>query len=165
MKRTGILAALFSAISIFSSFGCGTPAVGKLQTITLTSGGNAGLFEVKGEGGTFQLAATANYSSKSTVNVTNRVTYTVTATGTDLNGLALAATPKTLTVDAAGLVTAVPPFVCSFHNAEPDPTKPPSYVLTGSYQITATFDAVTSQPVFVGVASAAGDGPGSACGP
>jgi hypothetical protein len=156
MKRTGILAALFGAMSFLSLLGCGTPAIGTLQSITLTSGGTGGLFEVKGEGGTMQLAAIANYSSKSTKDVTNRVTYTVTPTGTDLNGVALPKPPQTLTVNSTGLLTAVPPFVCTFTSQN---------FLTGSYQITATFNGVTSQPVFIAVASAAGNGTGSACGP
>ena len=166
MKRTTIFAALISAVALFSLLGCGDPAIGKLQTITLqSSGSSSGFSDLKGEGGTLQLTATGNYSSTNTKDLTGHVTYVVTPTGTDLNGSPLPAPPLDISVSSTGLVTAVTPFACTFHDAEPDLTKPAAWVLTGSYQIVATFQGVTSQPVFLGVASQAGDGPSAACGP
>ncbi len=166
MKRTGILAASVAALTLFSLLGCGAPAIGHLQTITLTSSASSsGFSELKGVGGTVQLTATGNYTSGDTKDLTANVTYVITPTGADLNGFALPAPPQTMTVSSTGLATAVVPFVCTFHNAQTDSTKPPSYVLTGSYQIVVTFQGITSQPVFLGIASAAGDGPGAACGP
>jgi hypothetical protein len=75
--------------------------------------------------------------------------------------------PQGVTINKTGLLTAVPPFVCSWHDAEPNPNKDmkPQWFLTGSYQVIATYQGVTSQPVFVGGASAGGDGPSGACGP
>lgn len=166
MKRTTIFAALISAALLSSLLGCGDPAIGKLQTITLTSSDSGGGFsDLKGEGGTIQLTSTGNYTSTMTKDLTGHVTYVVTPTGTDLNGFPLPAPPQDVTISSTGLVTAVTPFACSFHDAEPDLTKPPAWVLTGSYQIVATFQGVTSQPIFLGLASQAGDGPSAACGP
>jgi hypothetical protein len=164
VKRIGILALI--AVTALS-LGCGDPAVGKLQTITLTAASTTttgGFYNLYGEGGTLQLVATGNYSSTATKPLTNLVTYTVTSTGTDLNGAALASPPQTLTISTTGLVTAVTPFICTWEDVTPSSTTP-SWFLTGSYKITATYNGVTSQPVYLGVASAAGNGPGDACGP
>jgi hypothetical protein len=113
-----------------------------------------------------QLKATGDYSSTKTHDLTNVVTYTMTPLGTDLNLVPLPAPPLTASISATGLVTATPPFACSWHDAEPDVTQnKPAWVLYGSYQVIATYQGITSQPIFVGIASAAGDGPSSACGP
>ena len=167
MKRTTIFAALISAVALFSLLGCGDPAIGKLQTITLTSSASSsgGFYNLVGEGGTLQLMATGNYSSTNTKNLTGNVTYVVTPTGTDDTGAPLQAPPLTMTVNSTGLVTAVTPFVCSWVNGQTDSTKPPAWFLSGSYQIVATFQGVTSQPLFVGVASAAGNSSDGSCGP
>jgi hypothetical protein len=154
VKRTNILAILVSAVLFISLLGCGTPARGNLKTVSLLASNS----EVKGEGGTLQLTAMANYA-KTSDNVTTGVTFVVTPTGVDLNGQALLNPPQTITVNSTGMLTAVPPFVCTFHNIGT------GVVLTGSYQIVATFRGVASQPFFVGVASAAGDGTNGACGP
>jgi hypothetical protein len=160
VKRTSILALLLST-TLLMSLGCGDAAVGNLQTLALSASGSS----LKGEGGTLQLVVIGNFSKGSTRDLTNRSTFTVTPLGVDLTGAALLAPPQTITISSTGLVTAVSPFACSFHNTISDLTKPPAYVLVGSYQIVATFQGIASQPVFIGVASAAGDGPGSACGP
>lgn len=166
MKVTTILAALVSTMLLIP--GCGDPAIGKLQTITLTSAGTGGLFEVKGEGGILQLRAVGTYTTKTQVDLTNKVTYTVIVTpqvppGHDVNGNPLSAPPLTLQLSSTGLLTAVAPFVCTFMNVGTPTT--PAYALTGSYEVTATYSGVTSQPVFIGIASAVGDGPNGACGP
>lgn len=161
MKRKQILAAFLGAAVLLSLSGCGTSD--KMVSVTLSSDGSAGFFEIKGEGGILQLKATANYTSGKTVDVTNWSVYTATPIGTDLNFVALSAPPQTMTISPTGLLTAVQPFVCTFTNVGSSTT--PSYALTGSYQITVTYKGITSQPVFIGVASATGDGPGGACGP
>ena len=167
MKRTKILAAV-AGLSLFSTLllGCGDPAIGKLQTIKLTAvaAQSAGTVELKGEGGVLQLNALGIYSH-SQVDLTQKVTYNVTITpnSTDYQGFPLLAPPQTMTLNTSGLATAVPPFVCTFTNL--GTTTTPSWFLTGSYQITATFGGVTSQPIFIAIASAAGNGPNGACGP
>jgi hypothetical protein len=156
VKRTCILAVLVST-ALFSLLGCGSPARGNLQTVGITSTAH----EVEGEGGTLQLTVMANFGKESD-NVTNNVTYAVTPTGVSLSGQNLANPPQTITISSTGMLTAVPPFVCTYHNVGTATSA--AYVLTGSYQIVATFRGVASQPFFVGVGSAAGDGPSSACG-
>lgn len=166
MKRIGILALI--AITMSLSLGCGNPAVGKLQTITLSAASastTGGFYDLFGEGGTLQLVATGNYTSTATKNLSNVVTYTVTPLGTDLNGAALSAPPQTVTISATGLLTAVQPFVCTWTDVNPPTDSTASWFLTGSYEIVATYNGVTSQPIYVGVASSAGNGPGDACGP
>ncbi|MBZ5681940.1 MAG: hypothetical protein LAO24_17720 [Acidobacteriia bacterium] len=163
MKRKHVLAAILGAAVLLSLSGCGTSD--KMVSVTLSSAGSAGFFEVKGEGGVLQLKATANYTSGKLVDVTNWVTYTVTPTGFDLTGAALNAPPLTMTISPTGLVTAVQPFVCTFTDLNQTGTGNPSWALVGSYQITATYKGVVSQPVFVGVASATGNAPDGSCGP
>jgi len=161
--RKKVFVALSIALSFFGLLGCGTS--NHLQTIMLTSGSSSGTFNVKGIGGTLQLKAIGNYSSKNTHDLTNVVTYVVTPTGTDSNGTALPATPQTLTMNVTGMATAVDPAACTYSNLQPDPALPAAWVLTGSYQVVATFQGISSQPVFIGVASAAGPPPTGACGP
>jgi len=159
--RKKLIATLSIALAFLGLLGCGTS--NHLQTITLTATGATGQFIVKGIGGTLQLRATGNYSSTQTHDLTNVATYTIVA---DPNtGGPLPIPPQGVTLNATGLVTAVDPPVCTFLNVQPDPTLPPAWVLTGDYKVTATYQGITSQPVYIGVASAAGPGPTGACGP
>jgi hypothetical protein len=157
VKRKTLIAALGCALLATGLVGCG--ATNKLQTITLTAGGGSGFFDVKGEGGTLQLKATGNYSNSKTRDLTNSVIYTITPSEGSLDafGFALSNPPLTVTLSGTGLVTAVEPFTCTWVDMEPDPAKAPAWALSGSYKVTATFQGVTSQPVFVGVASSAGN--------
>ncbi len=163
MKRKTLIAALGYALLATSLLGCG--GSNKLQSITLSIGGGGGLFNLVGIGGTLQLKATGNYSNSKTRDLTNVVTYTVVPDGVDSGGFPLPAPPLTATMSPTGLMTAVDPADCTWVNLEPDPAKAPAWALTGSYKVTATFQGITSQPVFVGVASAAGPPPTGACGP
>ncbi|MGA8764080.1 MAG: hypothetical protein WB562_14535 [Candidatus Sulfotelmatobacter sp.] len=163
MKLTTILAAVLAALALILS-GCGTSD--SLESVTLSSSAasSGGFFNLAGEGGTLQLKANANYTSGKSVDVTNFVTYTVTPQGADENGAALPPPPNTVTISPTGLMTAVTPFACTWTDDPPGFT-PPSWLLTGSYQIVATYRNLDSQPVFVGVGSASGNGPGGTCGP
>jgi hypothetical protein len=171
VNRKTFITALGCALLATTLLGCG--GSNKLQSITLGIDGNSGLFNVAGIGGTLQLKATGNYSSTKTHDLTNVVTYSVVPDGDyviddgagNVQFFPLPSPPMTVTMSPTGLMTAVDPFVCTWQNLQPDPTKPPSWVLAGSYKVTATFQGITSQPVFVGVASAAGPPPTGACGP
>jgi hypothetical protein len=162
VKRKSLITALGCGLLAISLLGCG--GSNHLQSITLSIGGTNGFFNLVGIGGTLQLKATGEYGSTKTKDLTNVVTWSVVPDGVDSNGVALSAPPLTVTMSPTGLLTAVDPAVCTWVNLQPDPTKDPSWALTGSYKVTASFGGVTSQPVFVGVASAAGPGTG-ACGP
>jgi hypothetical protein len=113
------------------------------------------------------LAVNANYHSGKVVPVTNAVTYVVTPQGTDDNGASLQAPPNTVTLSTTGMMTAVNPTVCTWVDETPTASAP-SWFLSGSYQVVANYKGMDSQPIFVGVASAAGttdqSSPGS-CGP
>jgi len=143
--------------------GCGT--TNHLQTITLTSGNATGTFNVKGIGGTLQLVATGNYSSGKTHNLTNEVTYNVIVdpvNNVDAFGNTLQAPPATLTLNKSGMLTAVDPAECTWVDVAgiipPATTAPtPSWALSGDYEVTASFEGITSQPVFIGVASSIGN--------
>jgi hypothetical protein len=158
-----LLAALVSGLLVFSMLGCNAlQTTNHLRSIQLTPSGG-GLFNLKGIGGTLQLVATGTYSSGQSKDLSNMVTYTVTP---DPNGsVVLPSPPLTVTMSPTGLMTAVEPAVCTWHDNQTDLTKPPVWVLTGDYIVTATFQGITSQQAFVSVASATGDGPGGACGP
>jgi len=167
VKRTILLATLFAAALFILLPGCGDPAIGTLQSISLTAS-NTDLY---GEGGIAQLTATGNYTSKATKTLNGNVTYTLTPVGYTEEGAALPATsatnPQTVSVSITGLVTAIAPFVCTWHNY--GTTTTPSWALTGSYEVVATFQNVTSNPVYMAVASAVGEPAPSAdngqCGP
>lgn len=163
MKRKTLIAAFGCVLLATSLLGCG--GSNKLQSITLGIGGTGGFFNLQGIGGTLQLKATGEYGSTKTKDLTNKVTYVVVPDGNDSDGNPLNAPPMTVTLSPTGLLTAVDPAVCTWTNLQPDPDKEPAWALTGSYKITASFDGITSQPIFVGVASAAGPPPTGACGP
>jgi hypothetical protein len=158
VKRTGILATLLAMALLLSSFGCGGAAIGSLKAINLTTSGGA-TPNLVGTGGTVQLTATGIYTSSDTRDLSSHVTYAVTPQGTDLAGVALPPPPQTVTISPTGLVTAVTPFDCTWTNTGSTP------LLTGSYQVVATFKGISSNPVFISVASMAGNGPNGECGP
>jgi hypothetical protein len=160
--RTKFIGALSMALAFAGLLGCGTS--NHLQSITLTAGSTTGTVEVKGIGGTLQLVATGNYSSGKTHDLSHVVTYTVTPTGTDVNtGGPLPTPPLGASISPTGLITAELPAVCTFTYATG--STPPAYSLTGSYQVVATFEGIVSQPMYIAMASATGDGPSGACGP
>jgi hypothetical protein len=109
-----------------------------------------------GEGGTLQLTATGNYSYGPTDNLTDKVTYTITADGEDIAGQTLPTPPSSITINSDGLLTAVDPFVCTYEPGNTTGSTVTSWVLTGSYKVVATYKGITSQPFYVGMASAAG---------
>ncbi len=155
-KRTMFMTALVSVLSLLS-FGCG--GSNHLQSIILTPSGTT----LHGIGGTVQITAVGNYSNGSqNPNINDKVKWTVVADGNSLGG-PLPAPPQTVQFNATGLITAVDPAACSFDFTTPAPPAVPSAFLIGSYKVTATLDGVTSQPVYLGVASAIGNSPTGGC--
>jgi hypothetical protein len=164
VKRTTFLTAFVSLLAICLS-SCGSDS---LRTIELTASGSnsGGFFDLKGEGGTIQLTATGNYAYGPSRDMSNRVTFTITPDGFDIYGNALPSAPQDVTISKTGLLTAVDPFVCTY--VDVGTASQASWALSGSYKIVASFGGLTSQPVYVGVASQAGPaGPpaNGACGP
>jgi hypothetical protein len=167
VKRINFLAVVVAALSLILS-GCGTSDyVQSVSVSATTSSVGGGLYNIYGWGGTLQLVVSANYHSGKSVPVTNSVVYKVTPQGTDWEGTTLEAPPNTVTISTTGMMTAVDPPVCTWVNENPKGTTA-SWFLSGSYQVIATYNGMASQPIFVGVSSAAGSPnqstPG-ACGP
>jgi hypothetical protein len=202
VKRTTILAALACALLALSFAGCAgsnnlqsiTLSAKYINGVPQTS--QSGFITLEGNGGTIQLQATGEYSSTKTKDLTNLVTYSVSvdpANNTDAFGNILVppCTPGkcpnpgqappyasgTVQFSPTGLITAVEPATCTWVDIAPlgaNGTVPtPAWFYSGDYVVTATFGGVTSQPVFVPIASSAGNqfyngqenNPTGACGP
>lgn len=179
VKRQTLFAALACALLAFSMLGCGTS--NKLQSIQLNAAlingvapsGQSGFVTLLGNGGTIQLQAIGTYTGGKTNDLTKQVTYTVIvdplhnvdAFGNTLLppcqapscpiGTAPNYTGGTVEYNVTGLVTAVEPATCTFINDQG------ADVYTGDYEVTVSFGGITSQPVFIPVASSAG--PAGAC--
>jgi hypothetical protein len=69
--------------------------------------------------------------------------------------------PQVLQLSPTGLLTAIDPAVCTYYDVAeivpPSTTAPaPSWQLSGSYDVTATFAGFTTPPANIGVSSAGG---------
>ena len=167
MKRTNILAALLVTLTLIAT-GCGSSDYVQSVQLSATGASSGGFYNLVGIDGTLQLTANAIYHSGKTVPVTNSVTYTVTPIGVDDTTAPLAPYgPDTIPINSTGLMTAVE-GVCTWKDIGTPLPVPPLYnwVLSGYYQIVATYQGMPSQPIAVGVGSAAGNtAPNGACGP
>jgi hypothetical protein len=198
VKRTKIFAALACALLAISLSGCG--ATNHLQSITLNvtaiNGtpvtGVGGFITLEGNGGTIQLQPLGNYGGGKPKDLTREATFVVVVDplhNVDAFGNTLLApcfgpcpTPfdgvhGTVEWDATGLITAVEPATCTWIDIMPldknGNVQPPAWFYSGDYQVTATFAGVTSQPVYIPVASSGGNqvyngqenNPSGACGP
>jgi hypothetical protein len=168
-----------TALAMFGLLGCGT--TNKLQSVTLTPTGADGFVNLQGEGATLQFKVVANYTNTQGYDQTNKATYAVTTMGNQLvpdgSGgfmeIPLLDPPQTVLMSITGLITAKEPFVCSWDDlnypkdrVKDDPSfGKPAWFLTGSYKVVATFKGVDSNPAYVAVASASGNGPNGECGP
>jgi hypothetical protein len=147
---------------------CGSSS--HLQSLQITAPSSTEGFDVIGLGGTIQLVATATYSDGHTRIVTDGSKYNIDITpgSTDQYGDPLPVPNQGLEVGPTGLVTAQYPAVCTWINLNPTGSSP-SWAMSGSYTIIATFGGVTSPTVYVAVASAPGivtaSNPNGVCGP
>lgn len=183
MKRTNIFAALGCSLLVFCLVGCGS--TNKLESITLTASlingvpptGQSGIYNLQGDSSTIQLQAMGQYSNNKTVDLTNKVTYTVivdpnyTKTYQDVALLPPCQSPScpvpstppftegTVQYSNTGLITAVEPAVCTWVQ------QGTGWFFQGAYQVTASIAGITSQPVTIPVASASGPGTNGECGP
>jgi hypothetical protein len=181
VKRTNIFAALSCALLVCSLLGCG--ASNKLQSIQLSTSNSAesapGTLDLLGEGGTQQLYLWGNYTNGKAVFLDVKgasVTYNISVTpgstglveGSGDNYVALPDPPETVLLSVTGLLTAVQPFACTWVNTATTGTTP-AWALSGSYEVTATYQGFTSPPTYVAVASEAGiasaTNPTGECGP
>jgi hypothetical protein len=178
VKRINILATLVAVL--FLSSGCGTSDYLQSVQLTATGGSSGGFFNLSGQDGTLQLRATAVYHSGKGVNVTSSVTYTVTPIGclssgtpppgNPCGGPVPAYGPQSVPINASGLMTAVG-SLCTWidlpSGSPPVLPTPPQYnwLYTGYYSVVANYRNMQSQPVAIGVGSAAGNAPDGSCGP
>ena len=156
MKLTNFFLASVAAAALLGSMACGSYDLKSIE-LTPSSTNQAGL------GSQIQLTATGNYSNNTSKDISLRATYSVTITqnALDTNGAALPEPPAGVQLIPGPMITAVTPPVCTWFNQ--GTTSAPIWVLTGTYTVTATFNGVTSNPVYISVASAAGAG--GLCGP
>ena len=145
VKRTIFCIASLSLLAVCLT-SCGS--TDNVRTIQLTTPST----DLQGIGATAQLQVEGTYAYGPNRDLTNDVTYTVIVDPS--SQIALPAPPNTITISKTGLVTAVEPAVCTFNDVGTTTTA--VWVLTGDYEITATYRGVTSQPIYMGVASAAG---------
>ena len=197
MKCKHILAALGCALLALNTVGCGAfkGSTSDLKTITLTVSaingtvvtGAGGIVTLKGLGGTLQLQATGEYTGGTTKDLTHVVVYNAVVDPVTNMGIYGALIPPcqppscpdpsqppytsgTLEYSQTGLVTAVEPANCTWVNGAVDPSTTPSWSYEGDNIITSTYQGITSQPIYVPIASAAGiydqySNPTGACGP
>ncbi len=159
MKHTNLFLACAATAALLFSAGCGSY---NLKSIELTPSST----NLSGIGSQITLTATGNYSNNTSKDISTRATYSVTITqgSLDVNGEALPTPPAGVELIPGPMLTAVIPAVCTWQNV--GTTSTPAWALTGTYTVTATFNGITSNPVYIGVASAAGP-PSAAglCGP
>jgi hypothetical protein len=165
VKRKNILAAMLVTLSLIST-GCGTSDY--VQSIQLTSTGSSsgGFFNLVGADGTLQLLTNTVYHSGKTVPVTTSVTYQVTTVGTQYDQVTPLPPygPDTVPINATGLMTAKA-ALCTWINTAPA-GQPAIWEYTGYYEVTSTYHGMVSQPVAIGVGSAADPNSASGgCGP
>jgi hypothetical protein len=179
VKRTNIVAALLVTLTLIST-GCGSSDYVQSIQVSATGPGTADFSNLSGADGTLQLNAIAIYHSGKNVPITNSVTYTVTTVGVQSNGdpsspdgeplPAFNSVPAPITISPTGLMTATS-SMCTWvdlpSGTPPVLPTPPQYnwLYTGYYQIVAVYNGMSSQPIAIGVGSAAGNAPDGSCGP
>jgi len=195
VNRKTLFTVLAGALLAVSMLGCG--ATNHLKSIQLSAAlvngvapaSQTGFITLQGNGGTIQLQALGTYSGGKINDLTKAVTYTVIvdpqytmdAFGNSLlppcqaPSCPIPAQPPytsgTVEYNTTGLITAVEPATCTFVDVGPSGT--PAYYYVGDYEVTVSYDGVTSQPIFIPVASSAGNpyyqgtenNPSALCGP
>ena len=202
VKYTTLFTALGCVVLALILTGCGAfnGKTNQLQSITLNvalvngavPSGQAGFVTLVGNGGTIQLQPLGNYGGGTPKDLTRMATYTVIVDpfhnqdAFDQPLLAPCFGPCPLPFDGVhgtvewnetGLVTAVEEATCTWVDEAPLDSKgnvqPPAWFYTGAYMVTASYAGVTSQPVYIPVASSGGNqfylgqenNPSGACGP
>lgn len=161
MKRT--ILATVGALLVSTLMSCAT--TNRLQTITLSVSQQNGqplttgsIVSLVGKGGTLQLKATGNYSNSKTADLTNKAIYTIVVdpnSNLDAFGNPLSAPPESAQINVTGLVTAVNPATCTWVDISLIAGSP-VWNISGDYVVTASLEGVSSQPVYIPMASAPG---------
>jgi hypothetical protein len=138
----------------------------------------SGFVTLEGNGGTIQMQATGEYSGGTTKDITHVVTYnvivdpqyTTNAYGGTLvppcsppscpNPVGGPYTSGTVEFSPTGLLTAVEPATCTWVDIVPllnGQVQTPSWFYTGDYVVTVTYQGITSNPIYIPIASEAGN--------
>jgi len=176
VNRKTLFAVLACALLVVSMLGCGQ--TNDLQSIQLstssTSAAPPGTIDLQGEGATAQLYVWGNYSNgkQKLLDAVGGVAYqiAITVPSEDQFDDPLPTPPQGVQLSPTGLLTTVPPFICTWQNSAVPPATAPAWGLSGSYSVTATYSGFTTPPVFVADASQAGidtngTNPTAECGP
>ena len=175
---------LACALLALTTIGCGAfkGTTNNFQSITLDVSlingvapkAQGGFFTLTGDGGTMQLQPIGNYSSGGTKDLTTVATYNVIvdpdhtqdAYGNTLLPPCYGPCPTsgaqgTVEISPTGLITAVEPATCTWVDIAPvvsiGTTPTPAWFFVGAYQVTASYQGITSQPMYIPIASSAGD--------
>lgn len=183
MNPKTLFTALACALLAVVLSGCGQS--NHLQSIQLTANtingvvqtSQSGIYNLQGDASTIQLTATGTFTDSKTKDLTNEVTYAVVVDPNytrDYQGNPLLPpcqapacpspssppfTQGTLEFNSTGLITAVEPAVCTWVQ------QGTGWFFQGAYQVTASFEGITSQPIYIPIASASGPGTNGTCGP
>jgi hypothetical protein len=176
VKRTKILATLLAGLFLMST-GCGTSDSIKSLLLTSSGANNNGFYNLPGVDAKLNLKVFAVYNSGKQIDVTDASTWNVTPTGTldDFVTPLPPYGPTTVSIDKTGVMVGIAP-ICTWTDAivttgsgtgkTTGPANPPIWQYTGYYQTTASYRALTSQPVGIGVGVAASlNSPTGGCGP
>lgn len=174
MNRKNLFAALACAALMFSMLGCGqSNNLRSIQVNAALVNGEAptaqtGIYTLQGNGGTIQLQAIGTFSDGKTKDLSNVVTYSMivdphySVDAFDNPLLPPCQAPcqtqgqGTAEFSVTGLITAVEPATCTW--VDPVPVGgTASWFYVGDYEVTVTFEGITSQPVYIPVASSAGN--------
>ena len=187
MKLSKVLAALTCALLVFGLLGCGATNKLQSLTLNVTQINGAPITTGQsivlqpGIGSTIQLQATGNYSNGKSVDLTTKVTFNAYVdpdANVDAFGNTLLPPCKTGTCpnptqpppyttgtveySPTGLITGVEPADCTFVDTAPlNPTtgqpQTPSWMYVGDYAVTATYLGLTSQPIYIPIATSGGN--------
>jgi len=168
-----LFTALACALLVFSMMGCGQS--NDLRSINLQASSingvatttQPGFYNLVGDGSTIQFQAIGTYSSGKTKDISSQVTFTLIVdpnyTQNAYGGTLLPPCQGpcqtgqgTAQINTTGLVTAVEPATCTWVDPVPAPGTP-TWFFVGAYQATASTQGITSQPVYIPIASQAGN--------
>jgi hypothetical protein len=186
VNRKTLLAALASALLVFSMMGCG--ATNNLQSVQLSmsnaSETTMGTLNLPGATSTIQLYTWGNYTNgKSKLLNGAGLGYHIVLDSiynVDAFGNPLPPPAQTIQLSTTGQLTAFDEAFCTWvDTAEVTPTDPtpsPNWAVSGQYDVTATWGGLTSAPVAVALANTGGspaypagsnnvNNPSGSCGP
>ncbi len=168
MNRKTLFAALACALAVFGMLGCGQS--NNLKSIQLSTSNTSetpgSALNLPGITNQIQLYTWGNYSDgkQKLLDSVGGVTYSIVVDPShfvDAFGNTLPAPPQMVELSTTGLITAADPGTCTWvDEAAVTPTNPtptPAWAMSGYYDVTATYQGLTTPPVAVALAVTAGN--------